>query len=1534
MKNFRDLIEAKDTVVYAYGRFNPPTIGHEKLITKVAKISGSNPYRIYPSHSQNPKKDPLPQALKTAYMRKMFKRYAKNIIVSKSRNAIEIAVELYDQGYKNLIMVAGSDRVKVFDSMLNNYNGVEGKPHGYYKFDSIKVVSAGERDPDAEGVEGMSASKMRAAAVVGDYDSFSTGIPATLSDADKKKLYRDVRKYMGIREERDMGDMSDFETLRDAYLVGQIWNVGDIVEANDIRGEVIRKGANYLSYVDENNKVHKAWLHDIILEDITKRDLDQIEKYADKLFASVGIDVEFTRHFMDRVNDARNKKPITTSELVRLFKQSFKKYGKKIAKLGPDAEAVINDMKTNINMPFVLDLKGGELELIAKTVMRKKDFRTSGPKLAFEGVEEIKRLEKILKDLERKKKKTPGDGFTKMKIKELIADLKSKKENLELDERNYRKEYDNYQGRPEQIARRSSRNKARRVMGDKTKIGMDVGHKDNNPMNNDPENLRNENPSKNRREPRLREEPRIPRKKGQPAGSDKHSDLYTDENPKGTIQGLGFKDVETAKASVNKIKSSGKTHAHKIQAAIAMEQRAKEMGKTAEAAVYRSYIEMMKKKTKEMQKETPDTTDAMKRYKSGKAGFTDIAHLKAKGLIRRTDGTKRKSDKYEEVDLDELSSAIGWINRAAGRLDQIIHPKGYENIVKVYVDGMKDPEHRRNHSKWAVDLARRYRGVEGRDLILYINRLVDKGKLPKELKANYGVSESLVEEFEFFPKNVHERITLPEPPTNLQEEIIKLKQIIANRTPEDEESIRLHDENSFYAIEKYCESNNLIFHDTEMKDIVLQAKPTIGYFKNSFDVPRPYKVDSSIKPMSSVTSNTPAYPSGHACQSMLVALYVSSKFPEHEKGVKEAAEECGLGRVKGGFHYLADYVAGNILAEKMFLVMNRNDYGKQINEVKQDKDIKDREGTQPAKYYAKDTEGDTMSKSTKQARARHFDKKKKGPAPGDASATTKPSKFTKKFKQMYGEVKDHKTDYETFVKMYAPLNKAVDDASAKLKKITSKNKGAMGLTDPKVKASPEFKKAKAEYEKSFDLTKKFLKGVPKDFLRKNAQSRRLRREEVELDEKRAKKAVAGGKVQKLVTAHGYSFKGKNYKEIDMELVKIDNSSQMVTFNIIHPAEIFGNEMKIPFKNLRRGRYMATDTSKINNEVLGKDADMGDYIDDFAKSDSPQFKGKSKEKRKEMAIAAYLSKKESLLDNVNKMLSESGHTDVASMKNKVQIAMSALQKMQGELNKLGDEDDLPTWWTNKVATAVSRIDDMSDYLDTQVEEFELNEKIQGLVTKAKKSGMPYGILKKVYDRGMAAYKTGHRPGTTAQQWAFARVNSFVTKSSGTWGKADKDLAKQVRGESTETKTESLWDNIRKKKDRIAKGSGEKMRKKGDKGAPTPDQIKRASEEACCDDCDDLYDHVIVEAEYQGKKVKLNDPIRTSENPNKKFKVYTMGPSGKVVVVRFGDPKMGINRDDPEARKNFRARHNCDQKKDKTTAGYWSCYQWRAGSKVDN
>ena len=119
-----------------------------------------------------------------------------------------------------------------------------------------------------------------------------------------------------------------------------------------------------------------------LLEFVSKQDLDQVEKYADRLFAAVGIDVEFTRHFLDRVNDTRNKKPISTAELIRLFRLSYKKYGKKIPQMGAKAQAVIHDMETDINMPFVLNIdRSGMLDLVAKTVMRKKNFKTSNPKL-------------------------------------------------------------------------------------------------------------------------------------------------------------------------------------------------------------------------------------------------------------------------------------------------------------------------------------------------------------------------------------------------------------------------------------------------------------------------------------------------------------------------------------------------------------------------------------------------------------------------------------------------------------------------------------------------------------------------------------------------------------------------------------------------------------------------------------------------------------------------------------------------------------------------------------------------------------------------------------------------------------------------------------------------------------------------------------------------------------------------------------------------------------------------------------------------
>ena len=192
--------EKGDTAIFTFGRFNPPTLGHEKLVIAVANVARreGGEYFVYPSHSQDPKKNPLDQTTKVRYMKKMFSKHKENIITSTAKNALEVASELQDKGYTNLVMVVGSDRVKDFQNLLDRYNGDETRAHGFYDFDTIKVVSAGERDPDAEGVSGMSASKMRQSAVEGDFKTFRSGIPSSLNDKDTKKMFNDIRKGMRL----------------------------------------------------------------------------------------------------------------------------------------------------------------------------------------------------------------------------------------------------------------------------------------------------------------------------------------------------------------------------------------------------------------------------------------------------------------------------------------------------------------------------------------------------------------------------------------------------------------------------------------------------------------------------------------------------------------------------------------------------------------------------------------------------------------------------------------------------------------------------------------------------------------------------------------------------------------------------------------------------------------------------------------------------------------------------------------------------------------------------------------------------------------------------------------------------------------------------------------------------------------------------------------------------------------------------------------------------------------------------------------
>lgn len=257
------LKEAKGEMTFVFGRFNPPTTGHEKLFEQLKKASGGS-YRIYASKSQDPKKNPLTFKQKIKFLRKIFPKHARSIMADNDvRTVLDIATKLYDQGYTKVNMVAGSDRVKEFSLLLNKYNGVKSR-HGFYEFkDQIKVVSAGDRDPDAEGVTGMSASKMRAAAADNDMASFAKGLP---KNVDPKELFLTVRKGMGLKEQKIEIKLDPVSEKREEYVEGKLFNVGDIValkETNDV-GTIKVCGSNYL-IVEFGEWKKRVWLDKVDL---------------------------------------------------------------------------------------------------------------------------------------------------------------------------------------------------------------------------------------------------------------------------------------------------------------------------------------------------------------------------------------------------------------------------------------------------------------------------------------------------------------------------------------------------------------------------------------------------------------------------------------------------------------------------------------------------------------------------------------------------------------------------------------------------------------------------------------------------------------------------------------------------------------------------------------------------------------------------------------------------------------------------------------------------------------------------------------------------------------------------------------------------------------------------------------------------------------------------------------------------------------------------------------------------------------------
>ena len=280
IKNFKDyLIEETREVYFTFGRMNPPTIGHGKVLDTIAKKASGADWKVYVSHSTGPK-DPLSYSDKIKHLRKMFPKYGRNIIVDKGvKNVFDIARVLYDAGYKRINMVVGEDRLREFDVLLNKYNGKKAR-HGFYNFESIKVVSAGRRDPDAEGVEGMSASKQRANAKDNNYQAFTLGVPKNMNDKDTRKLFNDVRKGLGLKEQttfKNHIDLGKKDDTREAYVNGTLFELGDTVaiKESDEIGTVTVLGANYVIVECGERKLRK-WLDAVQL--VERQDPDIKDK--------------------------------------------------------------------------------------------------------------------------------------------------------------------------------------------------------------------------------------------------------------------------------------------------------------------------------------------------------------------------------------------------------------------------------------------------------------------------------------------------------------------------------------------------------------------------------------------------------------------------------------------------------------------------------------------------------------------------------------------------------------------------------------------------------------------------------------------------------------------------------------------------------------------------------------------------------------------------------------------------------------------------------------------------------------------------------------------------------------------------------------------------------------------------------------------------------------------------------------------------------------------------------------------------------
>ncbi len=666
----------------------------------------------------------------------------------------------------------------------------------------------------------------------------------------------------------------------------------------------------------------------------------------------------------------------------------------------------------------------------------------------------------------------------------------------------------------------------------------------------------------------------------------------------------------------------------------------------------------------------------------------------------------------------------------------------------------------------------------------------------------------------------------------------------------------------------------------------------------------------------------------------------------------------------------------------------------------QDKDVNSKDGTQPKKYYV------GLDKDTKDARASHFattgpksdsDSSAYKDAPGDKEAREKgmpQSKHTKKFKQMYGEAVDKKelSRLDMLVRMgladktllgviKRAISKLETGDTLSTQERTATNDLLSTLLDMVLSSDALFRMTKTQLQKEAvdDRFKKYI--IP-------ATKTTPKIEKISMPAGRTTDHVEY-KVTGSLASQTKTFKSKREAEAYFNTVKesiqeaaykgnIGAMEMMKFFQVATPQE------KEKLKKLIADKNQSA-AWKLIQDVTGMKL-MGEEYDDSVEMDGISMA--------QIELASLVDDAEDVLDMMESMEEEPEQWVLSKITKATDYISSVRDYLEFE-NADDDEEEMPDdEYEDDEEDNDDELEaelmgmDPEDFGDAYEEFKPILEEIEGLKKKAEKSGISYGILKQVYNRGMAAWQGGHRPGTTPQQWAFARVNSFITKGKGTWGGADSDLASKVKSNEEFSKfAEALeWgtDAMRIAYSRetpgqsleiiTAKYSQETASNTVNEPATQRKYKVFDEEDECCDDCKDLeekcwdthkqvgmkkkgdkmvpdcvpkdsvaeeneileevdWESILVEADYQGKTVTLNNPFRTPDGP-KKFGVYTMGPNGNVVIVRFGDPNMEIKRDDPERRASFRARHGCDNPGPKWKANYWSCYQWRAGSKVDS